>query len=532
MRLSYGDNPREEWQEQIKKVELKNHLIDIDVSFEPGLNVVIGNSSSGKTLLVDSIIKKMQNKTNESQYIDFGIDDLYIDNPSSMMPHYFSQNYISTIIDKNNVSNKSLNDNPLLKQIFPIDKNFVQKSGEMLNKLRNNINKMIDAVEEIFKQEEALCKIPSFVRLINLGKQIVNPINKFKPNDNELIKLTYENYNEHIEQLDSIEKDSMNLAFCESIKDEINAIKTKLTNAYKEICFANELKEIILSNINSIESQLRKDNLREVQIQKDKENLYETLKSYKQSLDEFYKNLNELAQYNISFETKRISSSGHTLFISNNLKISKEILLEAINSFLKNQIPSYELIEPKYLFISNTKQKNPKVKDFNDLKERIFKEISSKNETNYEILYKGEKDFYSLSPGLKSSVILDIILGYDDDHAPLIIDQPEDNLATNYINGGLIDAIKKAKNRKQIIMVSHNATIPMLGDAQNIIVCKNENNFITIKSYLLEEDYEQQNVTDVIADLTDGGKPSIKKRFKKYNIRSFVEVKNDENKNI
>lgn len=38
----------------------------------------------------------------------------------------------------------------------------------------------------------------------------------------------------------------MNLAFCDSIKDEINAIKTKLTNAYKEICFANELKQIIL----------------------------------------------------------------------------------------------------------------------------------------------------------------------------------------------------------------------------------------------------------------------------------------------
>ena len=341
--------------------------------------------------------------------------------------------------------------------------------------------------------------------------------------------LTYENYNEHIEKLDSIEKDSMNLAFCESIKGEINAIKTKLTNAYKEICFANELKEIILSNINSIDSQLKKDNLKVIQIQEDKESLYSILKSYKHALDDFNKNLSELAQYNINFETKRISSSGHTLFISNNLKISKDILLEAINKYLKEQIPSYELIEPKYLFISNTKQKNPKVKDYNDLKERIFNEISSRNETNYEILYKGSKDFYTLSPGLKSSVILDIILGYDDDHAPLIIDQPEDNLATNYINSGLIDAIKKAKNRKQIIMVSHNATIPMLGDAQNIIVCKNENNFITIKSYLLEDDYEQQNVTDVIADLTDGGKPSIKKRFKKYNIRSYVEANNDDN---
>lgn len=262
----------------------------------------------------------MHNETDNSQYIAFGINDLYIDNPSSMMPHYFSQNYISTIIDKNNESNKSLKDNPLLKQIFPIDKAFVQKSSEMLSKLRNNIDKTIDAVEEIYKQEQALCKIPAFVRLINLGKNIVNPISTFKPNDKEINSLTYENYNEHIEKLDSIEKDSMNLAFCDSIKDEINAIKTKLTNAYKEICFANELKQIILSNINNIDSQLKKDNLRVMQIQQDKENLYLALKSYKQALDDFYKNLNELAQYNICFETKRISSSGHTLFISNNLK--------------------------------------------------------------------------------------------------------------------------------------------------------------------------------------------------------------------
>ena len=357
---------------KLKKVELKNNLINIDVMFEPGLNVIIGNSSSGKTLLVDSIIKKMHNETDNSQYIAFGINDLYIDNPSSMMPHYFSQNYISTIIDKNNESNKSLKDNPLLKQIFPIDKAFVQKSSEMLSKLRNNIDKTIDAVEEIYKQEQALCKIPAFVRLINLGKNIVNPISTFKPNDKEINSLTYENYNEHIEKLDSIEKDSMNLAFCDSIKDEINAIKTKLTNAYKEICFANELKQIILSNINNIDSQLKKDNLRVMQIQQDKENLYLALKSYKQALDDFYKNLNELAQYNICFETKRISSSGHTLFISNNLKISKDILLESMNKYLKEQIPSYESIEPKYLFISNTKQKNPKVKDYNDLKEKIF----------------------------------------------------------------------------------------------------------------------------------------------------------------
>lgn len=70
--------------------------------------------------------------------------------------------------------------------------------------------------------------------------------------------------------------------------------------------------------------------------------------------------------------------------------------------------------------------------------------------------------------------MLDLILGYDQDIAPIIIDQPEDNLATKYINDGLVKAIKNVKSTKQIILVSHNATIPMMGDAQQIIYCENK----------------------------------------------------------
>jgi len=104
-----------------------------------------------------------------------------------------------------------------------------------------------------------------------------------------------------------------------------------------------------------------------------------------------------------------------------------------------------------------------------------------------------------------------------------IIDQPEDNLSTNYINGGLIRNLKKAKARRQIITVSHNATIPMLGDAQNIIICQNDNGIITITSHHMEDSYNGRPVTDAIASLTDGGKTSIKKRVKKYNIKDFKE---------
>ena len=153
----------------------------------------------------------------------------------------------------------------------------------------------------------------------------------------------------------------------------------------------------------------------------------------------------------------------------------------------------------------------------------LYNDILARNKKIYKIVsYKG-KDFDNLSPGWKTAVILDIMLKYDKDNAPLIIDQPEDNLANTYINQDLITGIKLAKKRKQIIMVSHNATIPMLGDAQNIILCRNIEDKIIIRSASLEGIIDDKFVIDYIAEITDGGKKSIKKRFKKYNFKKYRE---------
>ena len=139
----------------------------------------------------------------------------------------------------------------------------------------------------------------------------------------------------------------------------------------------------------------------------------------------------------------------------------------------------------------------------------------------YKIVSKAGIDFYDMSPGWKSAILLDLILGYDGSNAPIIIDQPEDNLAVKYINEDLVKTIKNMKFKKQVILVSHNATIPMMADAQTIVLCKNNGKKITIRSASLEGEIDGKKVLDQIADQTDGGKASIKKRVKKYNLKKF-----------
>jgi hypothetical protein len=105
-RLVYRIQPPEIWPECIKKVVLHNEKIDIDVNLSAGLNVVIGGSSSGKTLFADSLYSKLNNDFEESKYKEYNVEQIEVSNPAGCKPHYLSQNYIMKVVDQNDKENK------------------------------------------------------------------------------------------------------------------------------------------------------------------------------------------------------------------------------------------------------------------------------------------------------------------------------------------------------------------------------------------------------------------------------------------
>ena len=72
-----------------------------------------------------------------------------------------------------------------------------------------------------------------------------------------------------------------------------------------------------------------------------------------------------------------------------------------------------------------------------------------------------------LSTGQKATAVL-LLLLLDSD-APLIVDQPEDDLDNRFITEGIVPRIRTEKRRRQFIFSTHNANIPVLGDAELII---------------------------------------------------------------
>jgi hypothetical protein len=68
-----------------------------------------------------------------------------------------------------------------------------------------------------------------------------------------------------------------------------------------------------------------------------------------------------------------------------------------------------------------------------------------------------------LSTGQKATAVLLLLLL--ESEAPLVVDQPEDDLDNRFITEGIVPNMRNEKRRRQFIFATHNANIPVLGDA-------------------------------------------------------------------
>ncbi len=72
-----------------------------------------------------------------------------------------------------------------------------------------------------------------------------------------------------------------------------------------------------------------------------------------------------------------------------------------------------------------------------------------------------------LSTGQKATAVLLLLLLESD--APLVVDQPEDDLDNRFITEGVVPKMREEKQRRQFVFATHNANIPVLGDAELIV---------------------------------------------------------------
>jgi hypothetical protein len=102
-----------------------------------------------------------------------------------------------------------------------------------------------------------------------------------------------------------------------------------------------------------------------------------------------------------------------------------------------------------------------------------------------------------------------------DNKDPLILDQPEDNLDNAFIADRIVTTLRQAKLQRQFIFATHNANIPVFGDAEWIGVLEADNESAHMPPDL-QGAIDQEPIRDRAAVILEGGKAAFTQRREKY----------------
>ena len=516
------------------KISKDDFLENNELTFSPHLNVIIGGRSSGKSLLLNLLGKK--------------IDKISVDDKYKIEMEHVS---IKTKRDANFLATTSLSDELIYLNQGDIVRYFEKNKLDDLAK-ESNKQEDYDSALKTFKghksnfEEKIDFFIASYKCLHEIGEDkkyiLHNSTIEYILNKNYILKFESENLIREIDLSEAIEESDKFLAdittnieklktlnildFSDTERQQIDAfekliitkvdfLKEKKTANRKKISFIESVKELIDEKNQGLNTEAR---------QKDEAN--RALAQLGNSISNRFVNSVQLKHRCFELESFEYAKK-EKLIINDDVflvleveKIDnlKDTILDGINNSDRTKslyINILSLLKNEYSI------KNHSTKDSEALKKKISKQFHDLFETmDYPKDYLEYTDGGTSkdnSPGFNSEKYLEIIL--NNPHNKLIfIDQPEDNLGNKFIAEKLVSIIRDLKFQKQLFLVTHNPSIVVYGDAENIIIAENTNNRISYKQIVLENQQAQKEICHIL----DGGEYIFDNRSKKYNIKRIL----------
>lgn len=262
---------------------------------------------------------------------------------------------------------------------------------------------------------------------------------------------------------------------------------------------------------------------------------YQLHDTYKKELDIYEELYKPVLQF-IKEEKKKTNGSKGFIEFTTNLVFKKKEFESKLLDFFDNRRKRFDdkdvidLIDEQNLFdaksmrhllqkIENTiNNKKPLEQQFRDYKNVLDFYVLLWSMSYVAIEYDiklDDKTISQLSPGERGALLIIFYLLIDKGDIPLIIDQPEDNLDNESVFEYLVPYIKRAKQRRQIIIVTHNPNIAVVSDAEQVIyskIDKANGNKVSYISGAIEDDKVNQKIIEVL----EGTFPAFDNRTKKY----------------
>lgn len=421
------------------------------------------------------------------------------------------------------------------------EKNFqLLENQDEIKELQDKIAHLsVDVIKlETFKELQYR-KIDSVNNILNIN-QDYNFLKINENFDNELSTLIFNTLVDDERFLKEIYE--RNIKVVENIEEKIISIsKEKMLLENKSRANRTELESkmegagSILSELGRIREQIAKiNNVKEISNQKNEEkykiyaiiqqklvDIYKIKESIFNDRSSIVKYLNESLSPMIKVNIDQYSDiSNYAVALENSLRGSGLKYKELLKNIA-------ERISPAWLFYYSITEK---YEDFArsldipvDRATRLLGYLSDINlgeilasnimdTVSFSLLDHGQyKPINELSIGQRCTVALSIIL--ENKSRILIVDQPEDHLDNEFIVNTLIKSIKKRAILSQTIISSHNANIPVLGGAENIINLESNGRkgFVRVSGAL-----NRKEVKNAIESIMEGGKEAFQLRSSFY----------------
>ena len=124
-----------------------------------------------------------------------------------------------------------------------------------------------------------------------------------------------------------------------------------------------------------------------------------------------------------------------------------------------------------------------------------------------------QKPLGEYSLGQRATVILHILMHLQR-HPVILIDQPEDDLDNETLYSHFIRQLLERKELTQFVFATHNPNIPVLGDAEQAIVCRKEGEKFSFEHGSIDDKDIQQRIVTVM----EGGEDAFRRRKEIYQL--------------
>ena len=529
-RINYVNNFYSTTDKYLDSINIEIDNNEYDIKLSKGINVIIGDNSIGKSLLIHKLTN--YNYLNDQKIKD-SYDEYLINNkikinssiPESNISKFNGQGSIRKMFE-----NKTFDSDEFLNGFFPAEP-LVSKYIEIY---KSEIENYISILKNKEEKSNAFNKITNFdicvieatsksLNFKNVTQATITSINSKIKKIGKIVEY-FESINSLLDKIQ--ENDFFDKEDEKYINDSINSnikLISKYNNKIKQKLFEISKINIINDEFTSKDKELKKTKTDETEkianYESNKDSFSENIVNY------YYKNRNKV-KYEPNIKEEKVPTTSNKVgkyrFVAKTKtkEVSNANLLTLINNVLGKSVKDINSIDSSTIpdrFSNRNKETSYKEKLIN-LKNELDKEIDNCFSIDKAINDASDKDVTKeLSSGFNSKIYFDLISNQTDDNRIYIIDQPEDDVSQPSIKKNILGDFYDMSKNRQVIIITHNPQFIVNLDVDNVIfIGKDENDKIYIQNGALEYCDKDYDILKIVADNIEGGIDSINERWKRY----------------